>query len=370
VSHELRTPLTSIRGALGLIDAGALGDLPEKAQGMVKIAHQNSERLVRIINDILDVEKIEAGKLEVQLESVPLTAFLAQAAAVNQPYGAKHDVRFFIEAPLADACVLADPHRLMQVMANLLSNAAKFSPPGAEVCIRAVEHDERVRIEVQDHGTGIPEAFRVRVFERFAQADSSTSRNFAGTGLGLNITREIIKAMNGTIGFETVSGEGTTFHFELPRAKEVLQLPHCVPPQLPCDNVVSYRPAAPIVPRVLHIEDDVDLGRVIKAALAGRAELLTVGTLRAAEELLRAAPFSLVILDILLPDGDGLSLLEALTLGPTPVLILSAIEVSREIRRRVAVALVKSRVSEEHIVATILSLLPQTVPQVAAAARL
>jgi DNA-binding response OmpR family regulator len=124
------------------------------------------------------------------------------------------------------------------------------------------------------------------------------------------------------------------------------------------------------VPRVLHIEDDVDLGRVIKAALAGRAELLTVGTLRAAEELLRAAPFSLVILDILLPDGDGLSLLEALILGPTPVLILSAIEVSREIRRRVAVALVKSRVSEEHIVATILSLLPQTVPQVAAAARL
>lgn len=375
VSHELRTPLTSIRGALGLIDAGALGYLPEKVGALVKIAYQNSERLVRIINDILDVEKLEAGKLEVQLESVPLTAFLAQAAAVNQPYGAKHDVRFFIEAPLADACVLADPHRLMQVMANLLSNAAKFSPPGAEVRIRAVEHDDRVRIEVQDHGTGIPEAFRARIFEKFAQADSSSSRNFAGTGLGLNITRELVKAMNGTIGFETVSGEGTTFHFELPRAQEVLQLPHCVPSPAPCNNVVSYRPAAPIVPpftgiaRVLHIEDDVDLGRMIKAALAGRAELLTVGTLRAAEELLRAAPFSLVILDIRLPDGDGLSLLEAMTLGTTPVLILSATEVSREIRPRVALALVKSRVSEAHIVKSILSLLPQTLPQDAATAR-
>lgn len=375
VSHELRTPLTSIRGALGLINAGALGDLPEKAEAMVKIAYQNSERLVRIVNDILDVEKLEAGKLDVQLESVPLTAFLAQAAAVNQPYGAKHAVRFFIEAPLADACVLADPHRLMQVMSNLLSNAAKFSPPGAEVRIRAVKHHERVRIEVQDHGTGIPEAFRGRIFEKFAQADSSTSRNFAGTGLGLNITRELIKAMNGTIGFDTVTGEGTTFHFELPRAEEVLQLPHCVPAPAPCDNVVSYRPATPIAPvftgiaRVLHIEDDADLGRVIKAALEDRADLVTVGTLRAAEQLLREASFSLVILDIRLPDGDGLSLLEALTLGPAPVLILSATEVSREIRRRVAVALVKSRVSEAHIISTILSLLPQTVPQDAAAAR-
>jgi len=230
VSHELRTPLTSIRGALGLIDAGALGDLPEKAQGMVKIAYQNSERLGRIINDILDIEKIDAGKLEVQLESVPLTAFLAQAAAANQPYGAKHGVQFVIDAQLADACVLADPHRLMQVMANLLSNAVKFSPPGAEVSIRAIERRARVRIEVQDRGTGIPEAFRGRVFEKFAQADSSASRRFAGTGLGLSITRELVKAMNGTIGFETISGEGTTFHFELPRAAEVLQLPLCGPP--------------------------------------------------------------------------------------------------------------------------------------------
>jgi len=230
VSHELRTPLTSIRGALGLIDAGALGDLPEKAQGMIKIAYQNSERLARIINDILDIEKIDAGKLEVQLESVPLTAFLAQAAVVNQPYGAKHAVRFVIDAQLADACVIADPHRLMQVMANLLSNAVKFSPPGAEVSIRAIERRARVRIEVQDRGTGIPEAFRGRVFEKFAQADSSTSRRFAGTGLGLSITRELVKAMNGTIGFETITGEGTTFHFELPRAAEVLQLPLCGPP--------------------------------------------------------------------------------------------------------------------------------------------
>src|ERR1700722_5850082 len=372
VSHELRTPLTSIRGALGLINAGVLGELPEKAQGMVKIAYQNSERLVRIINDILDVEKMESGKLEVQLESVPLAAFLAQAAAFNQPYGAKHEVRFVVEAQLADACVIADPHRLMQVMANLLSHAAKFSPPGAEVRIRALERHARVRIEVQDHGTGIPEAFRARIFEKFAQADSSTSRRFAGTGLGLNITRELVEAMNGTIGFESITGEGTTFHFELPRAQQVLQLPHCAPrPQPRDDNVISYSHATKISPqttgisRVLHVEDDIDLSRVIKAALAGRADVLTVGTLRAAQELLRETPFSLVILDMGLPDGNGLSLLEALpalTATPTPVFILSATEVSRGIKQRVAAALVKSRASEAHIVATILSLLPQTLP--------
>jgi signal transduction histidine kinase len=225
VSHELRTPLTSIRGALGLIDAGALGVLPEKAQGMVEIAHHNSQRLVRIINDILDVEKIESGKLEMQIESVPLAAFLEQAAAVHVSYGAKHVVRFIIEPPGAGVSVLANPHRLMQVMANLLSNAAKFSPPGAEVRVRAIEQIARVRIEVTDRGTGIPEAFRARVFEKFAQADSSTSRQFHGTGLGLSISRELIKAMHGTIGFDTVTGEGTTFYFELPRAGESLQLP-------------------------------------------------------------------------------------------------------------------------------------------------
>jgi len=218
VSHELRTPLTSIRGALGLIDAGALGVLPEKAQGMVEIAHHNSERLVRIINDILDVETIESGKLEMQIENVPIAAFLEQAAASHLPFGAKHDVRFIIEPPAAGVCVLADPHRLMQVMANLLSNAAKFSPPGAEVRVRAIERCAQVRIEVTDHGTGIPEAFRARVFEKFAQADSSASRRFQGTGLGLSITRELIKAMRGTVGFDTITGEGTTFYFELPRA--------------------------------------------------------------------------------------------------------------------------------------------------------
>ena len=340
---------------------------------MVEIAHHNSERLVRIVNDILDVEKIESGNLEMQIESVPITAFLEQAAAFHLPYGVKHDVRFIVEPPVAGASVLADPHRLMQVMANLLSNAAKFSPPGGEVRVRAIERGARVCIEVTDRGTGIPEAFRARVFEKFAQADSSTSRQFHGTGLGLSISRELIKAMHGTMGFSTVTGEGTTFYFDLPRAGESLPMSHCDPPaESERHKVLRYRHAAgaPLpgtgTPRILHVEDDSDLSLVINMALAGRADLLTAGTLESAEKLLRETSFSLLLLDLGLPDGNGLSVLEelpALTANPIPVVILSAIEVSMEMKQRVAAALVKSRVSEAHIIKTILSFLPPALSQ-------
>jgi len=377
VSHELRTPLTSIRGALGLIDAGVLGKLPEKAEAMVKIAHQNSERLVRIINDILDIEKISSDKLEMRIESVPIAAFLEESIAVNQPYGVRHEIRFVLEAMPRAANFLTDRDRLMQVMANLLSNAAKFSPPGTQVQVRAIDRGARVRIEVEDHGAGIPEAFRERVFEKFAQVDSSTSRRFEGTGLGLSITRELIRAMDGTIGFTTTTGQGTTFYFELPRAATSLPLPEEAPPAEAHHQAANYRndsqaPGKHVgISRILYVEDDLDLSHVIDTALAGRVHVVTATTLQAAERLLREECFSLLVLDLGLPDGNGLSLLEelpALTAIPIPVVILSATEVSQEIRERVAAALVKSRVSEAHIVTVILSLLPPTLSQSVAAA--
>lgn len=371
VSHELRTPLTSIRGSLGLIDAGVLGKLPEKAEAMVKIAHQNCERLVRIINDILDVEKIKSGGLEMRIENVPVTAFLQQALAVNQGYGVKYLVRFVLEATPAGAEVLADPDRLMQVMANLLSNAAKFSARGTEVRVRASEHDTRVRIEVEDRGTGIPEEFRGRIFEKFAQADSSSSRHFEGTGLGLSITRQLVATMGGTIGFSTILGQGTIFYFELPRANQVPQLP----PVAPLSDSLDIRalpfanqPVAPrdqnALPRILHVEDDKDLSKVIETALAGKAKVVTACTLRQAERLLNEGSFSVLVMDLGLPDGHGLSLLElpVLAAHPMPVVILSTTEVSRAVQKRVAAALVKSRVSEAHIVHTILSLVRQPLP--------
>ena len=365
VSHELRTPLTSIRGGLGLIEAGVLGKLPEKAEAMVKIALQNSERLVRIINDILDVEKIKSGGLEMHIEGVPVRSILQQAVTVNQAYGAKYQVRFVLEEVPADMEVAADSGRLLQVMANLLSNAAKFSPAGGAVQLRATDQGTHVRFEVEDHGLGIPEGFRKRVFEKFAQADSSSSRRFDGTGLGLNITRQLLDAMGGTIGFTTSEGEGTTFYFELPHAGRTLQMARveALTDTQRCRVLIFGDKSDPGelsgTPRVLHVEDDVDLSHVLEVALAGNVEIVLATTLDEAEVLLREAPFSLLLLDLGLPDGNGLALLERLplmTTHPMPVVILSASEVTHEVEQRVAAALVKSRVSETHIVQTVLSL--------------
>src|SRR5262249_427570 len=150
---------------------------------------------------ILDVEKIESGKLELHFQPVPVAAFLRQALQENAAYGEKFKITFVLESAPEEAGVYADPDRLMQVMTNLLSNAAKFSPAGAQVQVRARQNGRQINIEVQDHGTGIPEAFRSRIFEKFAQADATSSRRFDGTGLGLSITRQLVQAMAGSIGF-------------------------------------------------------------------------------------------------------------------------------------------------------------------------
>jgi signal transduction histidine kinase len=368
VSHELRTPLTSIRGALGLINAEVLGKLPEKAKTMVQIAYQNSERLVRIINDILDMEKFDSGGLEMRIEAVTVTDFLQEALAVNQAYGATCQVRFVLDTAPAGLQMSADRDRLMQVMANLLSNAAKFSAPGSTVHVRASEVDTGVRIEVEDYGTGIPEAFRERVFEKFAQAESSTSRRSDGTGLGLSITRKLVEAMEGSIGFTTIPHQGTTFYFELPSATGTMQLRKVAASSdtARCRALVLARDSEALaaqsgIPRILHVEDDSDLTQVIEAALAGSATVVAARTLKEAETLLRGGSFSLLLLDLTLSDGTGLDLLDrlpSLTTRSLPVVILSGSEVPRDVRQRVATTLVKSRVSEAHIVKTINSLLP------------
>jgi nitrogen-specific signal transduction histidine kinase len=360
VSHELRTPLTSIRGSLGLVTSGALGTAPEKMQAMLKIAHRNSERLVRIVNDILDIENIESGKFAIDLRDVPVAAFLRHALELNAVYAARHEVRFVLATVPDGTQVRADPDRLMQVMSKLLSNAAKFSSPGSFVWVRYQRVDTRVSVEVEDRGTGIPEGFRSRVFEKFSQADSSAARRFEGAGLGLSITRHLVQAMGGTIGFTSSIGRGTTFRFVLPAVATSLPLPDqslSATARLRILTPTAQDPAS--VPRILHVEDDPDLSTVIQAALGTRAEVVSAASLRAAEDLLRREQFSLLILDPGLPDGNGLDLLDRLespTAGPLPVLILSVTEVAQSVRQRVAATLVKSRVSESEIAATILSL--------------
>lgn len=220
VSHELRTPLTSLSGSIALIQGGALGVLPAPVTEMLRVAHKNSLRLGHLINDLLDMDKLVAGKLRFDLRVQPLMPLVEQALDAIKAYAEPYGVRVELVRRQDDARVSVDGQRLQQVMANLLSNAAKFSPAGGVVEVAVQRAGERLRVSVTDHGPGIPESFRAQVFEKFSQADASDTRQKGGTGLGLAISRELIERMEGTIGFESVEGQGASFFFELPAATD------------------------------------------------------------------------------------------------------------------------------------------------------
>jgi PAS domain S-box-containing protein len=217
VSHELRTPLTSVMGSLELLREEARLDGPERE--LLEMAWRNSQRLSLLVNDILDAERIQSGALRFETATFALEPFLEEALRLNEGYAGAQHASLRLERPVPDSPVVADRDRLMQVMANLLSNALKFSPDGGEVLVRARSHDGRVRVEVHDRGRGLPEAFRARAFEKFAQADSSDAREKGGTGLGLAISKAIVDRLGGAIGFEDRPGGGTTFWFEVPGAR-------------------------------------------------------------------------------------------------------------------------------------------------------
>ena len=194
------------------------GKIPKQARQLIDIANSNSERLIRLINDILDIEKIESGKMRFVMNAVRLRTLLQDALLENQGYAERFNVKFRPQGEFPDVMVRADRDRVLQVMANLLSNAAKFSPTGAEVSIAAVAGSGSVRISVTDHGGGIPAEFHDKIFGKFSQADASDSRRMGGSGLGLSIAKAIVEKHGGEIGFRTAQGKGTTFHFDLPLA--------------------------------------------------------------------------------------------------------------------------------------------------------
>ena len=216
VSHELRTPLTSIAGSLKLLESGAIGQLPGPVERLVGIALDNSLRLSRLVDDILDIQKLEAGKVSFNLERTDVKALVRRAIEANGAFADAYDVKVRLDEEAADAAVDADADRLMQVLLNLLSNAVKFSPAGEEVSVAIARSGDAVRIGVRDRGDGIPEEFRSCIFEKFAQADGTDARRRGGSGLGLSIVRQIVTRLGGTIGYEFALGGGTIFTVELP----------------------------------------------------------------------------------------------------------------------------------------------------------
>jgi PAS domain S-box-containing protein len=218
VNHELRTPLTSIHGAVKLLEAGAAGPLPDAAARLVRLASDNTARLRSIIDDILDLDKIVSGRMDFDIEPLDAAAMLEKVAQAHEATAGSAGVKIAVAAP-PGLCLLADAQRLHQVLDNLVSNALKFAPPGTQVLLQAQPDTAgpkvRVRLSVTDHGSGIPEDFRDRIFQRFAQADMNTSRQKGGSGLGLAIVKKMVEQMNGSVDYESRPGL-TTFRVGLP----------------------------------------------------------------------------------------------------------------------------------------------------------
>lgn len=316
VSHELRTPLTSISGALGLLAGNALGALPEQARQMVDIAHKNSQRLSHLINDLLDMEKLAAGKMSMDLQVQPLMPLVEQSLEAIRTYAEQFHVglRFVERADRVQ--VRVDGGRLQQILANLLSNAAKFSPKNGMVDIAVRRSGSSVRLEVADRGPGIPESFRDRIFQRFSQADSSDARQSGGSGLGLAISRELAERMGGSIGFTSREGEGTCFYLELPVVESVV-------------HEAWETPSGRALPRILVVEDEPDIARLLKITLErGGYDVDIAADGGQALALLAHDTYAAITLDLLLPDHSGVDLIRHLRsrreTETLPIVVVSA----------------------------------------------
>lgn len=456
VSHELRTPLTSIKGALGLITHGKSGSVSPQAQKLLEIALRNSDRLVRLINDILDIEKIETGNLVYNIDKHDLIPLVKNTIEINTPMAQEFNVNLSFRSEIDSVIVSVDPDRLIQVLTNLLSNAIKFSPKGETVLVEVTKMHDLVRVSVIDKGPGIPSNFHTRIFTKFAQVDSSDKRQKSGTGLGLNISKSIIEKFGGSIGYNSQEGNGSTFFFELTECEDVSE--HHKGRILICENdpaaasfltsilqssniptVISYtaenakerlseeqfqamlvdsslpgqdglslikelrnsslsesmpiivvsgmempedtilenrsfpiidwlnkpidanklkfvleqfkRHLSPQKKKILHVEDDVDLCRVVGIVLEDLADIEFAHTLSEAKQKILQKKYDLILLDLNLPDGSGLSILRDLTLNRAkiPIVIFAAADIKETIddTGQVRAALIKSKTTNE-----------------------
>jgi PAS domain S-box-containing protein len=315
VSHELRTPLTSISGSLGLLTGQWASKLPESAARLLTIAHTNSQRLVRLINDILDIEKLEAGRVVFNLSKVAVRSLVEHAIEDNRGFAESYSVQVRLDAASDHLDVNADPDRLAQVITNLLSNAIKFSPTNGEVLVALERHANDVRITVRDHGFGVPADFKLHIFEKFAQADATNTRQKGGTGLGLSIVKQIVERLDGKIGFGDAPGGGAIFYVDIPvwdgRAGGEIDL----------DSDAAAT-------RILFCEDDRAVAAIARRQLqpAGFAVDFAY-TVAAALARTDATHYAAVLVDLQLPDGDGVGLIVRLRAQPhyrdVPIIVIA-----------------------------------------------
>ncbi len=298
ISHELRTPLTSIRGALGLIDDQIIDMGSEECVEMIKVARSSSERLVRLINDILDIKKIEAGKLELRLEKIDAGTLVSSAVSAMEGMANANNIHLLKDIDHS-ATVEVDADRILQVLTNLISNAIKFSQPKHFVNIAlSVRPDGSLRFSVTDEGEGIPLHLQLKLFQRFQQVDSSDTRAKEGTGLGLALCKAIVEEHRGLIGLHSSEVTGSTFWFDLPTVGVANRI---------IANVHAGSTA------ILLVEDDDNLAQFMRLVLrkAGYQTIHVSSNQEAMDAISEHLP-NLILLDMHLPDGNGLEILQFL----------------------------------------------------------
>ena len=338
ISHELRTPLTSITGAIGIVQATAAETLTPTVSRLIDIAKSNSDRLTTLINDILDLEKISSRETHFILESFDLNTVAQNVVAALGPLATTYGNTIQLDMPETDLIVLADPDRMSQVFENLISNACKYSAANTTIKVKIEAQDGKALVFVLNEGDCIPSSFRHNVFKAFAQADSSDTRSKGGTGLGLNITKQIVERFNGEIGFESGHDMPTVFWFTCPlEEEEPVQKTDAT---LPSQVTKLHNEKA----RVLHLEDDLEFAEIIKSALCDVADVTIATSVKDARRVIGAIDIDTVILDRSLADGFADSLIdEIVTAYPNArILALSAQETFDQ-DDRISVNLMKSR---------------------------
>jgi len=359
VSHELRTPLTSIRGALGLLSSGLLGTVAEKGQRMLEIAVANTDRLVRLINDILDIERVESGKVELTRGRIDAQTVVNLAREGLQSMADQEGIRIVVE-PVAGT-LWGDSDRVIQTLTNLIGNAIKFSPRNTTVTLSGTAGATEFTFRVADQGRGVPEEKLASIFQRFSQVDASDSRTKGGSGLGLAICQSIVTAHGGRIWAEKNEPAGSCFQFTIP-----LAVPSVETAAIESIDQAPIEEQDSTAQSVLVVEDDVDLARVMIAALEGHG-IRTFHATTGAEaiHLTRLHAPSLIVLDLCLPDTDGFAVVSSLRqsepLGHIPLLVYSALDVGSADQLRLCLGptefLTKSRGNMGDFESRVLSLL-------------
>ena len=352
ISHELRTPLTSIRGSLGLLAGGALGPLSPDAADIVAVAERNVVRLIGLINDILDLERLDGGRLEMEFEPSGAAAIVERSLEAVRSFAAQSNVDLTVDPVAASVRVRADADRLVQVLVNLVSNAVKFSPPSGAVTVRVVLAPGMAEFQVEDQGRGVPPALREAIFERYRQVEASDSRRKGGAGLGLAICKAIVEQHGGAIGVRGTEETGSLFWFRIP-------LVSTHRPSL-SGTIKSARGLA------LLVDDDEELLAILELRLA-QDRVATQRATSAGEAIAAALALKpdILVLDLGLPDGDGSQVVDALrnnrVLAGIPLLVYTARDLRQEDRDRLVLGptryLTKSREAEDEFRSVVLELL-------------